>query len=401
VGLIEFDLIDVTRTAPLAPEPTPQRRLKVMAWYPASAADGYPVRHYFEPREAEPAVQSVLSLFQAPAAVYPRLAALETCSHVAAPALPGAHPLLVFCHGLMSYPHQSMTLMEHLASHGYVVASIGHPFESGSHFLTDGTLLALSPSIERDFPVFSYIPANLATYFAHSLEERRRAAPAMLRAVRRTCLARMSYDWADDAVYVADCCEDRRLPPSAAFLQEAIDLGRLGYIGMSFGGHVAALCGLRDPRTRAVANLDGGLFTAEVFGRELGVPCLMLMGDNALKGQLSANQALPPVTPEGLGLMDVAYERFDGTPPAEPVHRITLPGSLHGDFTDLPVLLHGAMTIPGFLSELDPAGLTVVQCETVRGFFDAYVKSCHRVFPGDLGARYPELIVHRRHAGAA
>jgi pimeloyl-ACP methyl ester carboxylesterase len=197
-----------------------------------------------------------------------------------------------------------------------------------------------------------------------------------------------------------DCLQDRRLPPAAALLQDAIDLGRLGYIGMSYGGHVAALCSLRDPRTQAVANLDGGLFTAEVFGRELGVPCLMLMGDNALKGQFSTGQALPPVTREGLGLMDVAYERFDGTPPAEPVHRITLPGSLHGDFTDLPVLLHGAMTIPGFLSGLDPNRLIEVQCETVGSFCDAYVKGGRRVFPGDLDSRYPELIVHHRHAGA-
>jgi hypothetical protein len=60
----------------------------------------------------------------------------------------------------MSYPHQSMTLMEHLASHGYVVACIGQPLESGIHLLTDGTLLALSPSIEPEFHVARRLPAG-------------------------------------------------------------------------------------------------------------------------------------------------------------------------------------------------------------------------------------------------
>ena len=91
VGLLEFELSDPTRMAALAPETTPYRTIKVMAWYPASSIDGCSPRRYFQPREADPAVDSVLSMFHAPTAVYDRLRALETRSYPGAPAVAGSH----------------------------------------------------------------------------------------------------------------------------------------------------------------------------------------------------------------------------------------------------------------------------------------------------------------------
>ena len=38
-------------------------------------------------------------------------------------------PVLIFNHGLTSFMEQNTILMEHLASYGYIVVSIGHPYD--------------------------------------------------------------------------------------------------------------------------------------------------------------------------------------------------------------------------------------------------------------------------------
>jgi predicted dienelactone hydrolase len=386
-GLLEFELTDSTRMAALAPQITPHRTLKVMAWYPASSVEGCLPRHYLQPREADPTLESVLSMFHASADVYDALQALETSSFAGAAPAAGSHPLLVFCHGLMSYPHQNTLLMEHLASHGYVVLSLGRPYESGGHVLSDGTVVPLSPAFQAERSTF-YRPEALAAYLAPTLEERRRAVPGTLRVVRHTWPGRLSHTWADDAIFAVDCIEDGRLPANAAFLKDVCDFTRLGYFGMSYGGHVAALCSMKDPRTGAGANLDGGFFSADVVGREVGAPFLAFTGDG-LDAQLPASS----VSSSGkLNAQELAYQRFDGTPPVQPVHRIRLRGSLHGDFTDLPLLLHGRMTVPGFLSGLDPERLIAAQLDTVRSFFDAYVGVGDEFFPGGLVARHAHML---------
>ena len=48
---------------------------------------------------------------------------------------PGPHPLVVYSHGFMSNRHGGAYLARHLASHGYVVASLDYPL---SHYGAPG-----------------------------------------------------------------------------------------------------------------------------------------------------------------------------------------------------------------------------------------------------------------------
>ena len=56
----------------------------------------------------------------------------DQASHSArdAPLAPGKHRVVIFNHGQGSFTKQNFSNMEELASHGYVVISIGHPEES-------------------------------------------------------------------------------------------------------------------------------------------------------------------------------------------------------------------------------------------------------------------------------
>jgi len=60
--------------------------------------------------------------------------------------------------------------------------------------------------------------------------------------------------------------------------RDKIDFNRVGFLGFSFGGAVAAEASLRDPRIAAVANLDGGLY-AQAAEQGARRPYLVLASD--------------------------------------------------------------------------------------------------------------------------
>src|SRR4029079_1259004 len=108
--------------------PTRNRELYVEVWYPAekSAVGGLPVRTLFqELYEGAYTRQSLL---------FGYLSHIPTHSHLLAPvAAPddGPFPVLLFNHALgLGFTSQNQLLMEPLASHGYVVLSIAHPYQS-------------------------------------------------------------------------------------------------------------------------------------------------------------------------------------------------------------------------------------------------------------------------------
>ena len=59
-------------------------------------------------------------------------------------------PLAIFNHGYLSYAAQHTALFEHLAANGYVVLSVGHPWESGGIVYPNGDAILGSPRILQD-----------------------------------------------------------------------------------------------------------------------------------------------------------------------------------------------------------------------------------------------------------
>ncbi|MEO0498123.1 MAG: hypothetical protein AAF141_12280 [Pseudomonadota bacterium] len=114
--------------------------VSVEVWYPASEAgeafDAYDLRDWI----AEDLRQMI------PDADAPTF---ETRSFRNAPVRAGAHPLVVFSHGLGGFRSQSTFFTTHLASWGFVVASPDHPER--------GLALLFTPST----PVFDVAPMTL------------------------------------------------------------------------------------------------------------------------------------------------------------------------------------------------------------------------------------------------
>lgn len=144
----------------------------------------------------------------------------------------GAWPLLIYMPGFQGVSSDNDPLLRELASYGYVVAAID--------------------DVARDRPAAPESAARAAIRrgdIDYSTLESYRASRRLL-----SDRAAMS---ADKLITVLD---GLIAAAAADQLPVAVDLGRIGAIGFSFGGTAATEALVRDPRIRAAINMDGGLF---------------------------------------------------------------------------------------------------------------------------------------------
>jgi predicted dienelactone hydrolase len=209
-----------------------------------------------------------------PAEAGPAFAAAMTNSHVQLP-LPGKHPLVLLSPGLGAPRYTLTALAEDLASHGYVVASLDHAYESV------GTLF----------------PGN-------------RMLPCM--ACQATDLSPLVLDRGRDASFVVDQLISR--------FPGLIDTSRIGMAGHSIGGASALAAMEQDPRIKSGVNLDGAFHVAAPTG--LGHrPFLMLGSETHGPGSTDAT-------------WDHVFPQLDGWK-----RWLTVTGASHFSFTDAPTLL--------------------------------------------------------------
>ncbi len=400
VGTVEFEVTDSLRSAQYAPEPTDYRRLYVRAWYPARAPgpDAQP-RPYFTEAEATVLPGMLLPALQQPTDALRGCASLASNSHQDAPPRPGSFPVIGFNHGYTSYPAQQSTLFEHLAANGYVVFSVGHPYESGGLVYPNGDTLLLSPVIMEDLTRYAANTSSMTVHYPPSLGEALAVVPRYLRGLRETSLGQLGPVWQADVRFVLDRLEGMNVPTAAAGIAAAIDHGNRGYMGMSYGGYIAAMLAQDDHRAKAAINLDGGYWTGELIDADLRTPFLMLNSDptavmatlpedfNVYRGTFGAHAPTAG---------DLAYERLATAGMRDDIHRIMIPGIQHVAISDFPEIL-GAPGTAVLLGEPEvTARLTAIQNDLVLGFLDRYMKGIESNYPADVLDRHPDLFVRDR-----
>jgi dienelactone hydrolase len=235
VGVASYPLVDEAREEIFSEESGSSREVLLTVYYPAEpAADA----------ETAPYVEGALREF---IGVPPeQLDQIQTQLYANAPAAEGRYPVVLFSPGMGALPTVYSTILAELASHGYVVAAVWHPYSTGVTVFPDGRI------------VF----ANAAGYVGL---ETTPEVEAGIGAV-----------WADDLIFVLDTLE--QFNDTDPLLAGHLDLERVGVFGQSFGGGAAAEASYLDSRFDAVANLDGPLF-GNVVGQSLSQP-LMVMFSN-------------------------------------------------------------------------------------------------------------------------
>lgn len=408
VGTFAYSVTDDSRKERYSP--ARNRELYVEVWYPAPAAKNasgdFPVRTLFqELYEGDYTNQSFL---------FGYLRHIPTHSHVHAPVAVSAHgpfPILLFNHALeLGFTSQNLLLMEHLASHGYVILSIAHPYQASkvnlssagtvttaSEYPSDldlpraelyrgvvGTIYEASHDLNEISAVKEVLSPLADQYFA--LDERdqraflsRAVAMKQFDAYRHFISEELLEDyflydyfaqnsmlqyWIEDIQFVADTLGDL-LAPVAGF-SESIDTSGFGIFGMSYGGAVAGEFCKIDNRCRAGANLDGTQFGRR-WNQPVAAPFLMFYHE------------------EHQGGNDFAY-----LPPTHEFWDYGVKGATHFDFTDFTYAWPLFKTLR-FTGPIDGMRMIDIMNIVVLNFFDHSLKG--KPVSGELFTDIPEIVV--------
>lgn len=140
IGTTAWRLTDESRQE-TAVEAGGFRQVEVLAWYPAVVGRGELAPYL---REGLGEVQDLAKALGS-ATAFDGLASVRT--HAEVDAAPAAavkkFPVLVFSHGYTGMASAYTALLEELASHGYVVLSVIHPYEAAAATLADGRVVTL------------------------------------------------------------------------------------------------------------------------------------------------------------------------------------------------------------------------------------------------------------------
>jgi dienelactone hydrolase len=238
-----FRWIDASRGETATADPSDLRNVIVQAWYPTTR--GAPGRHstYIDGLgRLPPSVSGVPSFIMARYGQIDTHAALDAPLSTARP----AWPVVLFSPGYGAPRAAYTDLVSRLASRGYVVLSLDHPYEAGVTQLADGRVVGTSDHRPPDNGGVGYM--------------------------ERQILVRLA-----DLGFVLD----QLARPGAAgpVLDGRLDLDHVAAIGHSFGGATSVLAAQQDARIKASADIDGGLY-ANVWTRRVPTPFLLLESDH-------------------------------------------------------------------------------------------------------------------------
>ncbi|HEY6213407.1 MAG TPA: hypothetical protein VIW45_14040 [Vicinamibacterales bacterium] len=367
IGTTRWVVVDSSRAEPF--DPDRRREIEVIGWYPTDAAAGRSAPYL---REGLFGVRSFGTLLRN-ANAFDDLADVQTHARLDAPPQSGRRrlPLLLFSHGYTAPPDAYTALCEDLASHGFVVLSVVHPYEatgatlSGDRFASmldaDGKLLPQIAGVLGEWQTEDATMAKVTG--AADRTEQRRLLRGYLDGLHQTPVALRR--WVDDMRAVVDR-PPQSLRPAAAALRERIDLQRFGVVGHSMGGVTAAEFCLHEPRCRAALNLDGIPQHGAMIDEKLRRPLMMVYS----------------ARPGRLGASDAIYAES-----ASPYFRVDVADTLHLDFSDM--VFWPALRERHATGAIDPLRAVDVTRTLVREFFEQTL----------LGRRSPILSGERELEG--
>lgn len=331
VGTVSRRWVDASRPDPFLPGR--RRELPVQLWYPAAATAGFPPAQYLPARTA----RAFERLGGIATPVFDRI---RTHARNGAPVVSGRHPLVLFSPGFGMLQAFYTSLLEELASQGFIVLAIDHPYDAEV----------------VEFPGGRLVPQRLND---DTPAARNRALSIRIADVR----------------FVLD-----RLPRLNARgrLAGRLDPRRIGMFGHSLGGAAAAELMLRDQRVDAAANLDGS-FGQSAERRGVRGPFLLI------------------TAPRGVGPSEQAYR-------ARLRHaqlRLTLRGAEHYAFSDFALTLPTLERLaPGLRKELQVGSIDgrralAIERRYLGAFFRAHLKKTREPLLTRASAAYPEVSFER------
>ncbi|WP_051507415.1 alpha/beta hydrolase family protein [Saccharibacillus sacchari] len=354
IGTFEAHLTDSKRKETkrgTVPEGVGEREIPITVWYPAelSSQQDTEVENY-----PDSLGECISLVFGLPKGLFRHVSRVKTHMFKNVPVAKecSRYPVLLFSPGIRSTRYQSLTLVEELASQGYIVIGMDHPYTSARVKLTDGSYAAYlhEPEFAQSRELYDYNVKEVA-----------------VRAL--------------DARFVRDTLEEWNHPSSGHVLSGLLDLSRVGILGHSYGGATAAEALATDERFAAALSLEGG-FWGEVSHKPLERPFMYLFTGGTA-------QSLNPDTPKKEA---VFFEEWQED--ADRVMRASRSDALfatvepfyHQSFTDI------SLVSPKLFAKKVSAERTIEITRTyTTAFFDRYLNGIESELLGQDVAAFPEV----------
>ena len=266
----------------------------------------------------------------------------------------GTYPLVLFTHGLFGIAMSNASTYEELASNGYIVGSISHPYISMYSKNANGKTTIVSGEYMKEASVINSGADEDSIYAA--FEKMQKIRTADVNFILDTVLRKAG---GSDPVY------------------RLIDTDKVGLFGHSMGGTTMSMVGRTREDVGAVVNLDAPLF-GELLGLQNGqallrddqypAPLLNLYSDS-LWGLMEPD----PIYAANVMLL---------SDPPDYVINTHIKGAKHMSFTDLslvsPII---ANALQGGKAEIKPIHCLKTMNGAILKFFDFYLKGIGSIEP--------------------
>ena len=347
VGTRTMVITDPTRNEIYSGKEEP-RKFMVEFWYPAvKPASGInPAPWMPEAKIVAPAIADYIKL---PHFFLDHLNLAKSASYENIPAdtSAGPYPILIFSHGWNGFRQQSTFLMQELASHGYIVVAMEHPYGSRMTVFPDGSIIPNNPAaLPKDKPTVEY----------------------------ETAARILVNQWAGDIGYTLDYLSQPGNIDPASQITDLIAFDKVGVFGHSTGGGATIqFCGT-DPRCKVGLTLDA-------FMRPVGLDVLEHSTQQPFFYLFSEYWPFERNTE----LFNRYYSHVNPTN-----HVITILGSDHYDFSDLPALSPLAPQL-GLKGPINGERVQNIINTYVLAFFDQQLKNIPTALLEGPQAAYPDV----------
>ena len=348
VGTQTFVITDTNRQELYSGKAEP-RKFMIQVWYPASPRSQDVRAPWMENANIfAPAIADFLEL---PSFFLDHLALTKIPAYLNAPPVPAedGYPLILFSHGWNGFAAQNSAQMVALASHGYVVAAIQHTYGALVTVFPDGQVAKNNPNA---------LPENMPE-------------PGYTEAARL-----LVNQWAGDLSKALDFLTEQNADQNSPF-HALLDLSHVGVYGHSTGGGATIqFCGT-DARCTAGLTQDAFMtpVSQEVLDHGLKQPFFFIFSQSWADDVQGKNNRL-------------FYEFYSHLPSPAPV--VTILGTRHYDFTDLPLLSPLAPQL-GIKGPINGKLVVRILNDYLLAYFNQELKGIPSPLPFGPSADYPDL----------
>ena len=369
VGTQYYYWADEDRPDEYTTDPGDFREVSVQIWYPAElSGDEKPIRYM-----RQDAARAFTHSLDLPEFLFDHHALVRTHAYLGADVVRTGAPFPVITYSMSGLMSSHMTLFEELASHGYVVLCIGHPYWNPFVYGSGGEALPFDRQNEHykawwaEADAAGVVEAKSQVTLANTTVAQERAF-LRLNELMPVAVPDLRM-WAGDIGFVLD--ELEVMNQGAGFLAGAFDLEHVGVMGFSKGGAAAGQFCVTDERCKAGINLTGFMY-GDIVNVNLDTPFFFFSEEELWAQDCFVN--------------DLFYKRAKSD-----AYQMKIRGARHASFGDFCLwgrLLQWGTGDPTIEGER----MTYIQNVYARTFFDKHLKGMVSPLLDGPSADFPELV---------